>query len=41
MSDEIPFHQRRIFYEIAGMDRVQVQRDLVYARTEQGDLTLF
>jgi acetyl esterase/lipase len=40
MSDETPFHQRRIFYEIAGMDRVQVKRDLVYARSEQGDLTL-
>jgi dienelactone hydrolase len=40
MSEEIPFYQRRVFYEIAGMDRVQVQRDLVYAGTAQGDLKL-
>jgi dienelactone hydrolase len=40
MSDEIPFYKRRILYEIAGVDRVQVRRDLVYASHGGGDLTL-
>lgn len=40
MNKEIPIHERRLVYQIPGMDKVEVQRDLTYKNVEGTELKL-
>ena len=40
MNKDLPLHERRVVYQIPGMDNVEVQRDLIYKRVEGTELKM-